>query len=137
MLNDKNKSQFSLEPVEGSSNLFTINTTDPKQVLIKGSTMTFPNGNTYYLNDPDLSYFITNVQIDNLPQTTNIIYSFLNDMKYNIYYGDKKSNRYYLIKAIFNTYYQQPHLGTGLNFVFLPSDPDELVDQLKLLYFEK
>ena len=91
LLNDNNKSQFSLEPVEGSSNLFTINPTDPQQVLIKGSTMTFPNGNTYYLNDPDLSNFITNTQIDKIPQDTNIIYSFLNDMKYNIYYGDKKS----------------------------------------------
>ena len=46
LLNDNNKSQFSLEPVEGSSNLFTINPTDPQQVLIKGSTMTFQNGNT-------------------------------------------------------------------------------------------
>ena len=99
--------------------------------------MTFPNGNTYYLNDPDLSYFITNTHFDNIPQSSNIIYSFLNDMKYNINYGDKKSHRYFLIKAIFNTHYQQPQLGTGLNFIFLPSDPDELVDQLKLLYFEK
>ena len=137
LLNDNNKSQFSLEPVERSSNLFTINPTDPQQVLIKGSTMTFPNGNTYYLNDPDLSYFITNTHFDNLPQNNNIIYSFLNDMKYNIKYGDKKSHRYHLIKAIFNTYYQQPQLGTGLIFIFLPSDPDELVDQLKQLYFEK
>ena len=48
-----------------------------------------------------------------------------------------KSRRYHLIKAIFNTYYQQPQLETGLNFIFLPSDPDELVDQLKLLHFEK
>ena len=30
LLNDNNKSQFSLEPVEGSSNLFTINPTDPQ-----------------------------------------------------------------------------------------------------------
>ena len=33
-------------------------------------------------------------------------------------------------------------MGSGLNgetsqIIFLPSDPDELVDQLKLLYFEK
>ena len=132
LLNDNNKSQFSLEPVEGSSNLFTNNPTDPQQVLIKGSTMTFPNGNTYYLNDPDLSYFISKTHFDNLPQNSNIIYSFLNDMKYNIYYGDKKSHRYYLFKAML-----QPQIGSGLNFVFLPSDPDELVDQLKLLYFEK
>ena len=93
LLNDNNKSQFSLEPVEGSSNLFTINPHNPQQVLIKGSTMTFQNGNTNYLNDPDLSYFITNTHFDNLPQNSNIIYSFLNDMKYNIYYGDKKSHR--------------------------------------------
>ena len=132
LLNDNNKSQFSLEPVERSSNLFTINPTDSQQVLIKGSTMTFPNGNTYYLNDPDLSNFITNTQIDKIPQNTNIIYSFLNDMKYNINYGDKKSHRYYFIKAML-----QPQIGSGLNFIFLPSDPDELVDQLKLLYFEK
>ena len=131
LLNDNNKSQFSLEPVEGP-NLFTINPHNPQQVLIKGSTMTFQNGNTYYLNDPDLSYFITNTQIDKIPQNTNIIYSFLNDMKYNIYYGDKKSHRYYFIKAML-----QPQIGSGLNFIFLPFDPDELVDQLKLLYFEK
>ena len=31
----------------------------------------------------------------------------------------------------------QPQIGSGLNFIFLPSDPDEIVDQLKLLYFEK
>ena len=132
LLNDNNKSQFSLEPVEGSSNLFTINPHNPQQVLIKGSTMTFQNGNTYYLNDPDLSKFITNIQIDKIPQNTNIIYSFLNDMKYNINYGDKKSHRYFFIKAML-----QPQIGSGLNFIFLPSDPDELVDQLKLLYFEK
>ena len=132
LLNDNNKSHFSLEPVEGSSNLFAINPHNPQQVLIKGSTMTFQNGNTYYLNDPDLSNFITNTQIDKIRQNTNIIYSFLNDMKYNIYYGDKKSHRYYFIKAML-----QPQIGSGLNFIFLPSDPDELVDQLKLLYFEK
>ena len=108
LLNVNKKSQFSLEPVEGSSNLFTINPHNPQQVLIKGSTMTFQNGNTYYLNDPDLSYFITNTHFDNLPQNSNIIYSFLNDMKYNIYYGDKKSHRYYFIKSML-----QPQLGSG------------------------
>ena len=132
LLNDNNKSQFSLEPLEGSSNLFTINPHNPQQVQIKDSTMTFPNGNTYYLNDPDLSYFITNTHLDNLPQNSKIIYSFLNDMIYIINYGDKKSHSYYFIKAML-----QPQIGNGLNFIFLPSDPDELVDQLKLLFFEK
>ena len=144
LLNDKNKSQFSLEPVEGNPNLFIINPTNPQQVLIKGSTITFENGNTYNLNDPDLSYFITNAQLDTQPQNVNLIYSFLNDMKYNINYGDKKSKRYYFIKDLINQYiyqhipYQLSQLGSGFNqYVFLPSDPDELVDQLKLIVLEK
>ena len=83
----------------------------------------------------------------------NLIYSLLNDMKYNINYGDKKSKRYNFIKDLINQNiyqqipYQLSQLGSGLNFtpgrskslicVFLPSDPDELVDQLKLFYFGK
>ena len=149
LLNDKNKSQFSLEPIHGlepmNPNLFTINPHNPQQVLIKNSTLTFlGSGNKYNLNDPDLSYFITNAQLDTQPRNVNLIYSFLNDMKYNINYGDKKSKRYYFIKDLINQYiyqhipYQLSQLGSGFNqYVFLPSDPDELVDQLKLLYFEK
>ena len=140
--NDKSKSQFSLELVtqfgEGNPNLFTINPHNPQQVLIKSSTLTFQNGNTYDLNDTDLKYFISNAQLDTQPQNVNLIYSFLNDMKYNINYGDKKSKRYYFIKDLINQYkYQQSQLGSGLNFIFLPSDPGELADQIKLLYFEK
>ena len=100
LLNDKNKSQFSLEPVEGSSNFFTINPTDPQLVQIKGSTMTFQNGNTYNLNDQELSYFITNAQIDKEIQNENLIYTFLKDMKYDLNYGDKKSSRYKIIKYL-------------------------------------
>ena len=68
-------------------------------------------------------------------------------MKNNTSYGDKKSMRYYFNKDLHNQYHQ---LGSGLpsytrklsrshtnQYFFLPSDPDELVDQLKLLYFEK
>ena len=70
-------------------------------------------------------------------------YNFLRDMIYDLNYGNKKSNRYNFINSML-----QLQIGSGLNFtgqrpanpvvcVFLPSDPDELVDQLKLLYFEK
>ena len=107
LLNDKNKSQFSLEPVEGNPNLFTINPTNPQQVLIKGSTITFENGNTYNLNDPDLSNFITNTQLDKEMHNENLIHSFLNDMKYNLNYGDKKSKRYYFFKDLINQYKYQ------------------------------
>ena len=49
LLNDKYKSQFSLEPDtqfgEGNPNIFTINPHKPQQVLIKGSTLTFLSNN--------------------------------------------------------------------------------------------
>ena len=96
--------------------------------------MTYQNGNSYHLNDSDLQYFMTNTQIDKELQNENLIHSFLNDMKYNPNYGDKKSKRYYFIKDLINQYkyreipYRYSQWGNGLNFVFLPSDPDELVD---------
>ena len=66
LLNDKNKSQISLEPItQDNPNLFTINPHNPQQVLIKGSTMIFENGNSYNLNDPDLQYFITKHNLTN------------------------------------------------------------------------
>ena len=57
-------------------------------------------------------------------------------MNFDINYGDKKSIRYYFIKDLYPGYQQ---LGSGLRScaIFLPSDPNELVDQLKLLYFGK
>ena len=97
--------------MEGNPNLFIINPHNPQQVLIKDSTLTFlSNNNMYNLNDPDLSYFISNAQLDTQPQ--NVIYSFLNDMKYNINYGDKKSKRDYFIKDLINQYIQTDPLST-------------------------
>ena len=180
LLNDKNKSQFSLEPItQDNPNLFTINPHNPQQVLIKGSTMIFENGNSYDLSNPDLQYFITNTQFDKPINNWGPIYNFLNDMKYDLNYGDKKSIRYQFIKELYSRYQLQGYTqgftqgqsqsytreatqgftGSGLReatqsyangeysrssthspaqqYIFLPSDPDELVDQLKLLYFEK
>ena len=113
LLNDKNKSQFSLEPITQSFaqsfaqynlNLFTINPHNPQQVLIKGSTMTFENGNSYDLSDPDLQYFITNTQFDKPINNWDTIYTFLNDIKYDLNYGDKKSIRYQFIKELYSRY---------------------------------
>ena len=180
LLNDKNKSQFSLEPItQDNPNLFTINPHNPQQVLIKGSTMIFENGNSYDLSNPDLQYFITNTQFDKPINNWGPIYNFLNDMKYDLNYGDKKSIRYQFIKELYSRYQLQGYTqgftqgqsqsytreatqgftGSGLReatqsyangeysrssthspaqqYIFLPSDPDELVDKLKLLYFEK
>ena len=103
------KSQFSLEPNLGnprsSAILFTINPQNPQQVLIKGSTMTFENGHSYDLSDPDLQCFITNTQFDRQQQNVNTIYSFSIDIKLNINYGDKKSTRYYFIKELYSRYH--------------------------------
>ena len=172
LLNDKNKSQLSLEPVMDNPNLFTINPSNPQQVLIKNTTLTcLGSGNIYDLNDQDLQYFITNTQFDKQINNWDSIYNSLNDMKYDLNYGDKKSIRYQFIRELYSRYqlqgfaqgYTQAHdsqgfaqgqsqgfKGSGLQgcaqgstrsytqqYIFLPSDPDELVDQLKLLYFEK
>ena len=57
--------------------------------------------------------------------------------------GTKNQSDFIFFKDLHNQYYQ---LGSGLNgeaarsqtnqYVFLPSDPVELVDHLKPLYFE-
>ena len=73
----------------GNPNLFTINPSNPQPVLMKGSIMTFENGTSCDLNDPDLQYFITHTHFDREINSLNLIYSFLNDMNYNINSGDK------------------------------------------------
>ena len=114
LLNDKNKSQFSLEPItqsfaQDNPILFTINPHNPQQALIKGSTMTFENGNSYDLSDPDLQYFITNTQFDKPINNWGPIYTFLNDMKYDLNYGDKKSIRNQFIKELYSRYQLQAY----------------------------
>ena len=104
--------------------------------------MNFQIDNTYNLNDPDLSYFITNTQRDREIDNVGLIQSFLRDMKYEISTGDKRSDKSNFIKGLL-----QPQIGSGINFppsrgkspiyIFLPSDPDELVYQPKLIVLEK
>ena len=63
--------------MEGNPNLFMINpTTNLQQVIIKGSTITFQNGSTHNLNDPDLSYLITKTQFDREIQNVGLTYTF-------------------------------------------------------------
>ena len=114
LLNDKTKSQFSLEPVMGNPILFTINPSNPQQVLIKNTTLTFlGSGNIYDLNDPDLQYFITNTQFDKQINNLGTIFNFLNDMNYDINYGDKKSKRYFLLKIrLINIHINNPNPST-------------------------
>ena len=106
------KSQLSLEPHTQSDraqlhnpNLFTINPHNPQPVPIKGSTMTFENGHSYDLSDPDLQYFITNTQFDREVKNLDTIYSFSIDIKYNINYGDKNSTRFYFNKELYSRYH--------------------------------
>ena len=86
----------------------------------------------YNLNDPDLSNFVTITQHDNI-KNIGMNNNFSRAMNYDLNYGDKKSNRYIFIKRLL-----QSQLGSGfIQYVFLPSDPDELVVQLKLIVLEK
>ena len=62
--------------------------------------MTFESGNSYDLSNPDLQYFITNTQFDKPINNWGPIYNFLNDMKYDLNYGDKKSIRYQLNREL-------------------------------------
>ena len=108
LLNDKNKNQFSLEPVESNPNSFTHNPNNPQEVITKGSTLTsLSNHNTYSLIDPDLSYFETKTQIDKKMQNVKLVYIFLFDMKYDLNCGDKKLSRYNINEKLF-----QPQLGS-------------------------
>ena len=105
----------------GNPNLSTINPSNPQQVLIKNTTLTFlGSGNIYDLNDPDLQNFITNTQFDKQINNLGTIFNFLNDMNYDINYGDKKSEIFFN-KDLINQYtYQKSQslnnqLGSGLN----------------------
>ena len=80
--------------------------------------------------------------MDKQLQNVDLIYSFSNDMQYKIIKVDMKSDRYNFIKA-----FLQPLIWSGLKFlpsraksptcIFLPSDPDERADQLKLFFLKK
>ena len=121
LLNDKNKSHFSLEPRMGnprsSANLFTINPHNPQQVILKNTTLTFlGSGNTYDLNDRDIQHLITNTPFDREINTLDTIYSFLNDKICNPSYGNKRSTRNYFIKEFYSRYQQfaqLSHWGTN------------------------
>ena len=99
--------------MEGYPILFTINPTNPQQVLIKNTSMTFlSSGNTYDLNDPDLSSLITNTQIDKQPENVGLIFTFLYDMKFDITtLGDKRLDSYTSNRALL-----QAQVGNGLKF---------------------
>ena len=66
-------------------------------------------------------------------------------MSYDLNYGDEKSDRYYVIKMLENEKEDVKkwikscplNSGKGLDFIFISSDPTELVDRLNLLYQEK
>ena len=118
--------------------------------------MTFEVGRTYNLNNPDLQYFITKTSIDREINDLETISNFRFDMKYNSSEGDKKSDRYKIIRDLQSYPGEIPsspeEIEAGLTegqvvnragdlnslceIIFLPSDPNELVDRLELLYQE-
>ena len=101
LLSDKNKSQFKIEQNDPKNpNSFTINPTSPQNITISGSNMTFEDGRTYNLNNPDIQYFITNTSIDREINDLETISNFLIYMEYNSSEGDKKSDRYKITRDL-------------------------------------
>ena len=130
LMNNKNKSQFSLNYNWTSDNSFTINPINPQKIKIEGYNMIFKNGNIYDLRNKDLAYFLsyTNMNENNIIDD-KLISQFYKDVKYDLNLaGDKRSNRYKYIKKL-------SLKASGI--VFLSKDPNELVDRLYLLYQEK
>ena len=88
-----------------------------QKALIKKSLLTFlSNGNTYDLNDSELSHFLTNKQLEQQIQNTKVFLNLLKDILYNISYGIKKSFGYNFIKNLY------PQLGSGfMNNTYMPT----------------
>ena len=111
--------------------------------------MTLQNGNINDLSDQDLSYFISNKHFVREIQGRHFIFNLVNDMSYNIIYGDKQSMRFSFFKHLRfrNMYQQYQQMGSRLNtntmimqskmdqIILLPSDPGDPVDQIKFFLF--
>ena len=132
LVNDENKSQFLLQHVDSS--LFVISHTNPQQVIVKDSTMTFQNVNTSKLDDPGFSFSLTKTQFDREVNNVGLIFTLYFCMQYINNKRDKTYSRFNFIKSLTRTR-NQPVSGSGLKFS-LQSDPDQLIDQLFLLHSE-
>ena len=100
-MNTKNKSQFSLK-YDDKLKSFIINPNKQISVKIEGNNMIFENGNKYSLNNEDLSYFLSNPNMnENNIKDYELLTNFCKDVNYDLYLpGDKKSNRYKYIKKL-------------------------------------
>ena len=103
IMNAKNKSQFKLN-YDGQQNNFKINPNIPQNVKIEGYNMIFENGNTYDLRNKDLTYFLSEPNMnENNIKDHQLIGNFCKDVEYNLDLpGDRKSNRYRYIKKLFS-----------------------------------
>ena len=131
IMNITNKSQFKLN-YDDTLKSFIINPNKQLPVKIEGNNMIFENGNKYDMNNKDLSYFLSNSNINvNDIKDHKLIANFCKDVEYDLKKtGDRKSRRYNFIKKL-----SSKTFGEGI--VFLSSDPNELGDRLYLLYQEK
>ena len=68
-------------------------------------------------------FFITNTQVDKIPQNVDLFYSFSNDMKYDLNYGDMSINQvdqnqvdmFYLKFYLINTYNNNNNPNQGVH----------------------
>ena len=146
--------QLKLQIIDANKNHFKIN----KHPVRMSSESILTEKNEYPLTE-DFVLFLTNnkMQGKNMDSgSKNQIQSFLRDINYSLLKGDKRSPRYKFIKSLHDqaslewaspaqtlsdsldrTQYEDVQ-GEGIKhtYVFLPSDPDYLLDRLEILIAE-
>ena len=134
----ENKSQFRLKKDLNSTkmNAFMINGGIP--VTLFSNMLTFRDSNKIFKLDGDLLETITNYDfnVDHSNQKDRkLIYEFAKEMNLNIRQKGNKSDR---DKSIVRLLKSPAIMPSGVSkTIFLPSDPDELCNRLKLLLQQK
>ena len=147
--------QFNIHFIKEVNNYkFYINHYYKIPIKIEDKKIIFINTkHEYDLTDPNLEYFLNNSNLER-DQITNfdLIFYFSIDMNYDINQGDKRSERYKLIKDLYNLYLikTESTSASGLRstkkdakkqiiknddskIIILSSDPNELVNKLRIL----
>ena len=121
--------QFKLNLVDLPTRRYKMNDVDiileQGAFLVKNNVYKFSDGFINFLTKSNVTYD------DNIEEDENKIKRFLNDIRYDVGKGDKKSARYRTIKRIMGV--KDDVFGRGLNS---NPNPNNLVERLELLILE-
>ena len=133
-----NNPQFNIQIIKDVNKYkFYINHYSKIPIKIEHKNIIFLNtNNSYDLTEPNLEYFLNNPNLQR-DQITNfeIILYFSLDMNYDTNQGDKRSERYKLIKDLYKQYSfkSEPTIASGLR----SKDPKSKKDLIKKMMILK